>query len=268
MSTIAHISDLHFGKTHTHMEEPLRTYLAGFPPKLITVSGDITQRAKRKEFHAAKEFFDSLPAPTLVVPGNHDVLWHNPIERIFFPLKRFKRYIHKDPEPLYVDDNLLIMGINTAHGKTTQYGKVHLYQLLRIEQYIHTYPQRTNIIVSHHPFHVENASLKHHVVTGSSRIANILVRSGVDIFLFGHFHTFHSDAATLTHEDTDMTSLMIHAGTSLSTRTRKEHPSFNLITVTHPLVTVDHVIWRDDIQSFAPENSYRFLKKDTTWKMV
>lgn len=44
-----------------------------FRPDLILISGDLTQRARTHEFRLAKEFIRKLPAPVLVVPGNHDI---------------------------------------------------------------------------------------------------------------------------------------------------------------------------------------------------
>ena len=44
-----------------------------FPFSHIAVCGDLTQSAREAEFQAARDFLGDLPAPTLIVPGNHDL---------------------------------------------------------------------------------------------------------------------------------------------------------------------------------------------------
>ncbi|HPK02011.1 MAG TPA: metallophosphoesterase, partial [Candidatus Sumerlaeota bacterium] len=40
---------------------------------VVVLSGDITQRARRAQFRAARTFVDRLAAPVLAIPGNHDL---------------------------------------------------------------------------------------------------------------------------------------------------------------------------------------------------
>ena len=63
MRTIAHISDLHFGRVDEAVLDPLRKCLAGLAPHLIVISGDLTQRARSEQFEAAREYLDTLPQP-------------------------------------------------------------------------------------------------------------------------------------------------------------------------------------------------------------
>src|SRR4051812_49132077 len=73
MRTIAHLSDLHFGKTDPAVVEGLVADLAEHKPNLLVVSGDFTQRARRGQYEQAAAFLRRLPTPQLVVPGNHDI---------------------------------------------------------------------------------------------------------------------------------------------------------------------------------------------------
>src|SRR3954453_20827658 len=73
MRTIAHISDLHFGKVDPPVAEGLIADLAGRKPDLLVVSGDFTQRARARQYEDAAAFLRRLPTPQLVVPGNHDI---------------------------------------------------------------------------------------------------------------------------------------------------------------------------------------------------
>ena len=56
MRTIAHLSDLHFGRVDSDMLDPLRASLEALRPDLVVVSGDLTQRAKLEQFQAARAF--------------------------------------------------------------------------------------------------------------------------------------------------------------------------------------------------------------------
>ncbi len=76
--------------------ERLSAAIARISPDLLAVSGDLTQRAKRSEFTAARTFLDALPFPRLVVPGNHDVPLYDLFARFVTPLVRYSRAITPD----------------------------------------------------------------------------------------------------------------------------------------------------------------------------
>ncbi len=65
----------------------------------MILSGDLTLAARDDEFQRAREFIDRLHAPTLSVPGNHDITPWNIPERMMRPYKRWRRYVAEDLEP-------------------------------------------------------------------------------------------------------------------------------------------------------------------------
>ena len=76
MRLVAHLSDLHSGRHEPVLVDGLLASLTEVRPRLVVISGDLTQRARRREFVAARSFLDQLATlrvPVLVVPGNHDV---------------------------------------------------------------------------------------------------------------------------------------------------------------------------------------------------
>src|SRR5258708_19013687 len=103
MRSIAHISDLHFGRHDPVIATGLLADLAAEKPDLIAISGDLTQRARRAEFAAAREFLDRLPAPAIAVPGNHDVPLYNPLRRGFRPAQRVHSYLTPHQLPFFPD---------------------------------------------------------------------------------------------------------------------------------------------------------------------
>lgn len=52
----------------------------------MVLSGDLTQRARRSQFHAARVFVKRIAVATLVLPGNHDI-----------PLFNLERWDHDAP---------------------------------------------------------------------------------------------------------------------------------------------------------------------------
>ena len=101
MRTIVHLSDLHFGRTRPDLLEPLVEAVNGAAPDLVAVSGDLTQRARGRQFREARAFLDRLAAPCLVVPGNHDVPLDHLLLRLFGPWRRYCRLIGSELEPGY-----------------------------------------------------------------------------------------------------------------------------------------------------------------------
>jgi predicted MPP superfamily phosphohydrolase len=75
MLRLLHISDLHFGRPYlSNVGEALQRIAPTLDANVTIISGDLTQRARREEFVAAKEFIARLPSmPQVIIPGNHDV---------------------------------------------------------------------------------------------------------------------------------------------------------------------------------------------------
>ena len=74
MSLLLQISDTHFGTEQRAVMEALLRVVQEQAPEVVVLSGDITQRARRAQFRAARAFVDRLAVPaTLVLLGNHDI---------------------------------------------------------------------------------------------------------------------------------------------------------------------------------------------------
>ena len=93
MRTLAHISDLHFGRLDRAVLPALARAIRAARPDVVVVSGDLTQRARRREFAEAREFLDCLPEPQIVVPGNHDVPLYDVASRWLRPLASYRHHI-------------------------------------------------------------------------------------------------------------------------------------------------------------------------------
>src|ERR1051325_6543666 len=134
MRTLAHLSDLHFGRIDYSIIEPLVATVREIKPDVVVISGDLTQRARSQQFIEARKFLDSLPQPQIVVPGNHDVPLYNVFARFFQPLDKYRRYICTDTEPVYRDSEIVIVGLNTARSLTFKNGRINEDQVERVRQ--------------------------------------------------------------------------------------------------------------------------------------
>src|SRR3569832_2307049 len=128
MRTIVHLSDLHFGHIKPSLIDPLIGIVREVEPDLVAVSGDLTQRARSHQFQQARSFLDALPKPQIVVPGNHDVPLHNIFARFLKPLTNYKRYITSDLQPTYEDEEVAIVGVNTARSSVFKGGLINTTQ--------------------------------------------------------------------------------------------------------------------------------------------
>ena len=73
MSVVLQISDPHFGTERAAVVEALVALARLQQPDLLVLSGDITQRARPRQFGLARALVDRLAAPMLAIPGNHDI---------------------------------------------------------------------------------------------------------------------------------------------------------------------------------------------------
>ena len=103
-------------------------------PDLVVVSGDLTQRAREEQFREAKAFLDTLPQPQIVVPGNHDVPLYNVVARFVSPLHNYKKIIGENTEPLYQDEEMVVVGVNTARSLTWKNGRINEDQIDRVRR--------------------------------------------------------------------------------------------------------------------------------------
>src|SRR4051812_20149867 len=156
MRTIVHLSDLHFGRIDARILAPLIRAVAEVSPDLIAVSGDFTQRARRRQFAEARAFLDALPFRQLLVPGNHDVPLYNVAARFVAPLASYRRYIADEVEPSFIDEEIAVVGLNTARSLVARGGgRLSDVQVQRAVNRLKGLPAHLiKIIVTHHPFDV------------------------------------------------------------------------------------------------------------------
>src|SRR5210317_1243284 len=85
-----HLSDIHFGLEDNRALDWVKREIAERQPDAVAITGDLTMRARHREFAAATAWIKSLEAAVTVEVGNHDLPYFNPVERFFDPYRRIR----------------------------------------------------------------------------------------------------------------------------------------------------------------------------------
>jgi len=265
MRKLAHLSDLHFGRVDMAVVDALRHSLEAIAPAVIAVSGDLTQRATADQFVAARRFLDSLPAPAIVVPGNHDIPLYNVFARFFAPLSRYHRFVGAEAEPVFVDDEIAVVGVNTARSNVFKGGRINVEQVVRAGRiFQEAGHDRVRVLVTHHPFKLANMQRKDEVGRADMALAR-LRECMPDVLLSGHMHAHEIGTTVQRNEHGGPSALVVHAGTATSTRGRGERNSFNLLYLERHAVRICRYDWKAEEAAFAPAASRRYVRCGVEW---
>jgi len=258
LRTIAHISDLHFGRLN-----------AATLPALVVVSGYLTQRAKTGEFLAARRFLDTLQKPQIIVPGNHDVPLYDVVSRWLAPLKKYRQYISSDLTPFFADNEIAVLGINTARSLTIKNGRINTDQVAHSCARLDGCPDGVSrVLVTHHPFDVAETGSTRHILGRAELAMKEFARCRIDLILAGHLHASRISDSTLRYKIPGYSALFIQAGTATSSRQRGELNSWNLIRIERGFLTVDCMSWDADRIHFAVLRRDRFQRHKDGWSKV
>jgi 3',5'-cyclic AMP phosphodiesterase CpdA len=266
MRTIVHLSDLHFGRLDERIIPPLVDRIVDIRPDLVAISGDLTQRARRRQFEDARAFLDRLGVPTLVVPGNHDVPLFNVMARLVDPFGAYRRYISPNLEPAHIDAEMAVVGLNSARAVVSGgRGRLNLAQVdeaaARLEALA---AAAVKVIVTHHPFDLPKGFTPAHLV-GRAHVAMArLARVGADLFLAGHLHVSHVGHTAERYRIAGHSALVVQAGT-LSTRGRGELNSFNVLRLARPDMTIERYSWPTGSQRFEQSFEGKFRHTKDGW---
>jgi len=230
------ISDIHFGLEDPEALEWVRLAIITERPAAVLITGDLTMRARHREFAAAREWIAALDVPVTVEVGNHDLPYFNLWERFTNPYKRFKGI-----EGL-LEQELSLPGLEIVPLKTTvraqwrwpwSNGWVTDEALALTLAAIDAVPRSKRVLVTaHHPLTERGPKGQLQTIGGEKAMAALAGR-GVAAVLSGHVH----DAFDLVRTTSIGPLRMIGAGT-LSQRIRSTPPSFNEIVVSDDAITV------------------------------
>ena len=271
--SILHLSDLHFGgRADLAQIEALERLVPELAPAAIVISGDVSQRARHGEFQRALAFVAACRriAPTLLIPGNHDVSWWaSPFGiRGRAPLHRkYRRYFGEDLGPVLQTPGIVIVGTVSANGLAagsvtwnprdlTVKGHLPKSETDRAAAaFAKSDAGALRVVVLHHNVlrgQISNRWGLAHPLDAQRR----LLASGADLVLCGHDH---QEWVGQIEQRT-----VVAAASTHTSMTRGKRPSaFNLIEFDDQRLKVSFMRWHRNGGAFEPADSFEFARGTT-----
>lgn len=282
MTTLAHVSDLHFGRPAVAERlDALREFMAGIGPDAIAISGDLTQRCTNGEFTKARAYLDSLReiAPYLVIPGNHDIRWLGAVARNLglagffreqahnFKYSRYRRHISENLSPSLEVPGAVVAGLNTAHGisrgsLTKRFrdlgviGHVKHADIQRVKAAFEAAdPEAARIVMIHHnPIRGELSG--RHGLANTDQALHAFSDLGTELVLCGHDH---QDAVHTIEKGSH--GLVISTAGTISNRIKPGRASsFNLVEIDENNLRIVAHSWKKGV-GFAPSEDRSFPRR-------
>lgn len=227
MTVVLHVSDPHFGTEQAVVVDALVALARGQRPDLVVLSGDITQRARRVQFLAARAFADRLGAPVLAVPGNHDIPLLDLWTRWRRPHARYSAAFGADLEPVHRSPDLLVVGVNTTRAWRHRNGEVSRDQIDRVVGHLDgASAAQLRVVVVHQPVAVTREEDRPHRLRGHHVALSRWAEAGADLVLGGHIHLPY----VMALQGLARPIWAVQAGTAVSSRVRAGVPnSVNLL---------------------------------------
>lgn len=216
------LSDPHFGTEQPPVMAALTALVKQQQPNLLVLSGDITQRAKPAEFHAARDFMDSLHLPFVVIPGNHDIPLLDLWSRLRHPYARHIAAFGAELEPFYTSPDLMLIGLNTTRAWRHRNGEISTRQIARVADLLsRANAGQLRIVVVHQPVAVARPADAMHLVRGHTHALHTWAKAGADLVMGGHIHLPY----VLPLQGLVRPMWAVQAGTAISSRLRQGVPN-------------------------------------------
>jgi 3',5'-cyclic AMP phosphodiesterase CpdA len=240
---LVQVSDLHLGADQRHLADALLHDVTSIRPDLTVVSGDLTMRARRHQFAAARAYLDVLPHPLLVVPGNHDLPLENVANRLSHPFRRYREHISEELDPALEVPGASVLGLNSMPRWRWKAGHVSPRQHRLVAEVLGCAPGgNARVLVTHHPVLPRDLS----GFVGRQGLVDAAARARVDLLLAGHTHEPLVSAVSLGGDGEEHRAVSVVAGTAISDRLRGSTNSYPVITVTRATIEVTVRRWVGD----------------------
>jgi 3',5'-cyclic AMP phosphodiesterase CpdA len=222
VTRLLQVSDPHFGTERAPVVQALLDLAAKQKPDVLLLSGDVTQRARRRQFDAARRFVDLVAAPaTLVVPGNHDIPLFNLLARVFAPYGGYARAFGRNLEPVFDAPQLLVVTVNTTRRERHVDGEVSPRQVDAVAARIRAAaPNQLRVVVTHHPVLATRPEDAENLLHGREVAVRAWSDAGADIVMGGHIHLPYVRSLRTAYPGLRRDLWTVQAGTAVSSRVR------------------------------------------------
>jgi 3',5'-cyclic AMP phosphodiesterase CpdA len=170
--------------------------------------------------------------------------------------------------PYYVDDEIAIVGVNTVRVLIRKNGRINQMQVAdACKRFNKLDPKVIRVVVTHHPLDVIETDPESLLVGRAAMAMTAFAECRVDLFLSGHLHTGHTIPTGARYTIPGYSAIVAHAGTAVSTRTRGEVNSWNLIRLEQNTISVERMMWNPDTSGFDPAAVEVFKRTPTGWTL-
>ncbi len=223
--TICQISDIHCGSAYFIPDLLERSILEinDTDPKVVVVSGDLTDAGYRQEYETAAEYIAKIRCENvMVIPGNHDSrnVGYIHFERLFG-----ERY------SVIEFDEAIMVGVDSSEPDLNdgRVGREH-YDFIH-ESFAGAGDRLKIFVVHHHLIPIPGTGRERNIIFDAGDVLELLADTDVDLVLSGHKHVPYSWKLE------DM--FIVNAGTASTTRLRgNTRPCYNVIEVENERVRV------------------------------
>lgn len=273
MPRLLHLSDIHFG----HPEVPaavaaIERRLARGRWDVVAISGDLTQRNRRSQFRKAQRFVDKAraSAPTVIIPGNHDVAWWWCVLGLgVTPMmyRGYRQWISRELEPTLRSHGATIASMNSSHGiqwftLTTRLrdlsvvGAVRPAQWKRAATTLREAPAGDlRVLMVHHNVLKGNLSDRWGL-TMRAKGLDAIATMGCELVLCGHDHEAQVEQVTRGGR-----RYVVSQVNTISNRARGGRPlCYHEISWDATQIVVTGHAWNPDGGDFSPAGSWSFAR--------
>jgi 3',5'-cyclic AMP phosphodiesterase CpdA len=193
--TILHASDLQCGRPYSPRAAAALVDLArDLAPDAVVISGDLTQRAKVREYVAASDLVSRLPdVPVIVTPGNHDVPLFRVWERALDPYRNWRRHVDAALDTVTRVDGATLVALNSsAPRRAIVAGRIDERQVdFAREAFGAAAADEVRALVIHHHFLSTPDGTGGRTLPDAPRLLRSFESMRVDFVLGGHVHRTH-----------------------------------------------------------------------------
>lgn len=191
MTTLVHISDVHFGDADSAKLDAALKAIEAIEPECVLITGDLTQEGKLSEFAQADTWLNTVKAPIVSCPGNHDTPMFNLALRFADPFGRYNRLGLRTT--WQSSDNLVhIEAANSARGlqgrmdwSQGDYGQSGVIEAL---DKLGGSRAQYKVLALHHPPQTPEGASVMSMPSGLNRFLKRLALNPLDLLLCGHVH--------------------------------------------------------------------------------
>jgi 3',5'-cyclic AMP phosphodiesterase CpdA len=272
--TIVHGSDIHLGKPfRPEVAESFVAAAHAAEPDLVVISGDLTQRAKVREFEAARDFLDRLPrVPCVVTPGNHDVPLYRVVERILTPHRNYRAHIEEDLNTVTRVPGATVVALDSSAPRTAIVnGRIRGWQVEFARRAFDDAPvDDIRIVVAHHHFAPAPDYEGDRSMPRAKAVLEAFTAMGVEMILGGHLHRAYigNSLDVFAGSEGSKGVVIVQSGTTTSARGRareRAKNSFNVIRVGREALEVTHHMYFEEVGTFEPFSVHAFPRQAHRW---